>query len=66
MPCPMLRSRGDKDNDMSSGFTEVTVPINRGYSRAVVPLSNGRVFVISGGPYRGNANSVVYRDVELP
>ena len=53
------------ENTSNGGGTwsTVTAPIGRGYSRALVPLSSGRLFVISGGSIGASKNTVTYADL---
>lgn len=46
-------------------WIEVPTPVASGYSRALVPLSDGRTLFIIGGGYIGARNTVTYGAVDL-
>lgn len=46
------------------GWSNVPTSVTGGYSRGLVPLSNGCLFVIKGGTWAG-PNTVTYGDVEV-
>ena len=48
----------------AGGWSNVPTPLAAGYTRGLVPLSNGRLFVIRGGTWSG-PNTVTYADVEV-
>ncbi|KRF42904.1 RICIN domain-containing protein [Paenibacillus sp. Soil787] len=53
-------------NGASGTWTKFNSNASSGYSRGLLPMSDGHtLFVISGGPLGGNANSVTYGTVDL-
>lgn len=53
------------NNNGTGSWYHVTSKVGAAYSRCLVPLANGRLFVISGGPYGGSRNSVTYADMDI-
>ena len=50
-------------NNGQGSWTQISCPIGAAYSRALVPLSNGRLFVIGAGWNGSGLNNVTYADL---
>jgi hypothetical protein len=53
-------------NNGTGSWTTVSTPMGAAYSRCLVPLSNGRLFIIGAGMIGGTANTVTYADMAQP
>jgi hypothetical protein len=53
------------NNNGSGSWYYVSTKIGAAYSRCLVPLSNGRLFILSGGAFGGSNNSVTYADMDI-
>lgn len=50
-------------NNGVGAWTQVSSPVGTGYSRCLVPLNNGRLFVINAGWNGSGLNNVTYADM---
>lgn len=50
-------------NNAVGNWTQISCPIGTAYSRAIVPLNNGRIFVIGAGWNGTGLNKVTYADM---
>ena len=49
----------------TGAWYSVATKVPSAYTRCLVPLSNGRLFIISGGPFGGSDNTVTYADMDI-
>lgn len=50
-------------NNAVGTWTQITSPVGSGYSRCIVPLNNGRIFVVQAGWNGTGLNNVTYADL---
>lgn len=53
------------NNNGTGSWYYVSSKLGAAYSRCLVPLANGRLFIISGGGFGGSNNSVTYCDMDI-
>ncbi len=52
-------------NNGVGGFTQISSVLPTGYSRCLLPLNNGRLFLTQAGPPNGNMHTVQYADTAI-
>jgi len=52
-------------NNGSGSWTQISSPVGSGYSRCLVPLNNGRLFVVNAGWNGSGLNNVTYGDLAM-
>lgn len=66
MSCAATNNLFINSNNGIGNWTQISAPLGTCYSRCLVPLSNGRLFLIGAGWNGNSKNNVTYADMSVP